>query len=93
VDDKELLGNDPVKQQCCDPTSLPRFSDRHYRGVFSRDVLMLLCGLHHFWIVAMQWLSTHTNNGDDNVFCVVGAVVMSRVRSQFQRVVTVVTTE
>jgi hypothetical protein len=33
-----------------DPTSLPRFSDQHCRGVLSSDLLMLLCGLHHFWI-------------------------------------------
>jgi hypothetical protein len=33
--------------QILDPTSLPRFSDRHYRGVFFGDFVMLLHGLHH----------------------------------------------
>jgi hypothetical protein len=31
---------------------------------------------------------THVNNGDEGVFCVVGAVVISRVWSQFQITVT-----
>jgi hypothetical protein len=39
-----------LRSQILDHTSLPQFSDRHYRGVFIRDLLMLLCGLHHFWI-------------------------------------------
>jgi hypothetical protein len=50
VDDKALLGNDPVKQQW-------KGSDR-------------CCLMTQY---------THVNNGGEYVFCVVGAVVISRV--------------
>jgi hypothetical protein len=62
VDDKALLGNDPVKQQW-------KRRDR--------------CN-------AMTQY-THVKNADEDVFYVVGAVVISRVWSQLQN--RVVTTE
>jgi hypothetical protein len=39
-----------LRGQMADPTPLPRSSDLHYYGVFLGDLLMLLYGLHHFWI-------------------------------------------
>jgi hypothetical protein len=60
VDDKALLGNDPVKQQW-------KRSDRCY-------------AMTHY---------THVNNGDEDIFSVVGAVVISRVLSSNNRETTV----